>query len=227
MFSFLQITKVVSHLTGVDEQKVKLLLLKLRRTKGITPHQITESNVNHTFYNFEGVVESISSVFSLDELLTDLAIKAQKSKEEILRSLRRLFASRFLDIVEWQNYAVVKGIGKIPLKYKEALVGLRNKVFRSIEGFFRNDEPLVRNNPERSRRLNEVLKRILGICALVEPHAEEEDLFSREVSQPTLGMSMSPLTSAQFNFSRKASYPDIQSWVPLVDSTRRCNRVEV
>lgn len=211
MLSLLEVIKLGNHLTGVEEQKVKLLLMKLRRTKGITPQEITENNVTRTFYNFEGVIQILSSMFSLDEPLADLAMKAQKSKEEIGRSLRTIFASRFLDIVEWQNYAVIKGIGKIPLKYKEALVGLRDEVFRSIEGFFRNDEPLARSNPKRSRRLNEVLKGILGICALVEPHEEEEEeQFSCEVPQPTLGSSMVPVTSAQISSSRKASYPDIQ-----------------
>lgn len=85
-------------------------------------------------------------------------------------------------------------------------------MFQSIEGFFRNNEPLARSNPKRSRRLNEVLKGILGICALVEPHEEEEEeeQFSCEVPQPTLGMSMVPVTSAQIDSSKKASYPDIQ-----------------
>ncbi|XP_068741933.1 WD repeat-containing protein 87-like [Montipora capricornis] len=202
--SLSKIFKVVTFVTGVDKQKAKLLLLKLKRTKRIAPQEITRNDsITQEAYSFGDIMEIIFLTSPFKEVLSDLAWKARKTREEILRPVRGLFSSRSLDIIEWQNFAVIRGVGKIPLKYHEALVGLRNEVFQTIDKCSSDGVPLMRSKTKEARRFSDVLKGILGLCSLMEPELAAENQFMSEVPQATLGQCMVSLTTPEIDVGRK------------------------
>ena len=181
-----------------------LLLLKMKRTKRIIPlTTVQENNTTQEYYSVVDLMELICQLPPFDEVLENLARKASRSKEEILLNIRGLFRSESFSVIERGNYAVINGLGRLPLRYQELLLTLRNEVLRNIEGLFGNADSLASGRTGVAKKFNSVVEGILGFCAILEPEMEDEDLFSCVPSQETWGKYIGLRTSLQIDTARQ------------------------
>lgn len=182
-----------------------LLLLKMKRTKSIIPVTVQEEdNTVQQYYNVGHLMELVCRLPPFDKFLADLAGKASKSKEEILMNMRGLFQSESLGSIAWGNSAVISGVGRLPLKYQDALLGLRNEVLLSIGGSLGKVESLTGSKTGAKRSLSGALKDILGLCAIWDPQMEVEDPLACVISQD-LEQYIGPRSSLQID-ARKVSH---------------------
>ena len=183
-----------------------LLLLKMKRTKSIIPLTVQqEDNTVQQYYNVGHLMEIVCRLPPFKDVLADLAGKASISKEEILMNMRALFQSESLGSIARGNSAVVSGVGRLPLKYQDALLGLRNEVFRRIGESLGKVEWLTGSTTGAERSLSGALKGMLGLCAIWDPQMEVEDPLACVLSQETLELYTGPRTSLQID-ARKVSH---------------------
>ena len=181
-----------------------LLLLKMKRTKRIIPlTTVQENNTTQEYYSVVDLMELICQLPPFDEVLENLARKASRSKEEILLNIRGRFRSESFSVIERRNYAVINGLGRLPLRYQELLLTLINEVLRNIEGLFGNADSLASGRTGVAKKFNSVVEGILGFCAILQPEMEDEDLFSCLPSQETWGQYIGPRTSLQIDTARQ------------------------
>ena len=181
-----------------------LLLLKMKRTKRIIPlTTVQENNTTQGYYSVVDLMELIGQLPPFNEVLENLARKASRSKEEILLNIRGLFRSESFSVIERENYAVINGLGRLPLRYQELLLTLRNEVIRNTEGLFGNADSLASGRTGVAKKFNSVVECILGFCAILEPEMEDEDLFPCVPSQETWGQYIGPRTSLQNDNARQ------------------------
>lgn len=190
LLSLTQILQVIDCVMGLNQRSAMLLLLKMKRSKRIIPQQIAQEDDSiQQFYNVGNLLEIICQVTPFDEILENLARKASKSKEEILMNMRGLFRSEFLITIERGNYVLINDLGRLPLKYQEALLRIRKDVLKNIEGFLSNAESLTPSRTEVARTFNSLLEGILWFCAILEPDMETEDQISCVASLDRIQMS--------------------------------------
>ena len=215
LLSATQIFQLTDDLMGLSQRSAMLLLLKMKRTKRIIPQQIAqEDNTIQHFYNVGDLLEIICQLPPFDDVLANLARNTSKSKEEILMNIRGLFSrSEGLITIERGDYVVINGLGRLPLKYQESLLQLRNEMLQNIEGFLRNVESLTSGKTEMARTFRSLLEGILWLCAILEPEMEMEDQFSFVTSRERFQISerksmkqyIAPRTSLEIGAAKKVS----------------------
>lgn len=180
LLSLTQILKVMDCVIGLTQPSAMLLLLKMKRTKRITPKQIAqEDGIIQEFYTMGDLLEVLCQMPPFAEYLASLALKASKSKEEILMNMRGLFRSESLNTLQRGNHVVINGFGKLPLKYLESLLDLKRNVFESINGYLGDVNSLSSRNIQVSKSFTSLLKSGLWFCAILEPDNGEHDHFVR------------------------------------------------
>ena len=193
---------------GLAQPSAMLLLLKLKRTKRITPKQIAqEDGTIQKFYTIGDLLEVLCQMSPLAEDLVRLAHNVSKSKQEILMNLRTLFRWESLNTLQRANRVVINRIGRLPLHYLESLLDLRRKVFESINGYLGNAYSVSPSSIEVSKSFISLLKSGLWFSAILEPDNGEDDDIVRSnlVSQ----RNQEYTTIAEFqgtDLARKVSY---------------------
>lgn len=180
LLSLTQILKVMDCVIGLTEPSAMLLLLKLKRTKRITPKQIAqEDGTIQKFYTMGDLLEVLCQMSPLAEGLLRLAHNTSKSKEEILMNMRTLFRWESLNTLQRGDRVVLNGIGRLPLNYLESLLDLRRNVFESINGYLGNGDSVSPSGIDVSQSFISLLKSGLWFSAILEPDNGEDDHFVR------------------------------------------------
>lgn len=206
LLSMKQIFKVVDCVKPLPQPSDMLLLLKMKRTKGIQIAQ--EDGSIQKFYTMGDLLEILCHMSPLAEDLASLTHKVSKSKEEILMNMRILFRKEALDTLQRDNRVVINGLGRLPLSYLQNLLDLRLHVFDSIKRYLEHADSLSSSSNDLSKSLVSLLKGGLWLCAILEPDNEEDDHFIRSnlTSQRKGEYTTIPEIYQETDVTRKVSY---------------------
>ena len=179
LLSLQQILQVMNCVTGLSQNSNMLLLLKMKRTKRITPQNIAqEDGTVQQFYDVGDLLEAICRLPPVSSFLAQLARKTSKNKEKILINMRGIFRPESLITTKRDDFVVINGLGRLPSKCQDTLITLRDSILQNIDSSLRNVESLTSGNAELMRTFTSSLEGILWACANLEPEMEMRGLFS-------------------------------------------------